>query len=53
MRVEWIRDYRDRNSGEFGFSTGIYHNIGEAVDFRYFDFQIRGIGRLGFYWARR
>ena len=38
------RDYRNRNTGEHGFSTGIYRSVEDGT--AYFAVQIRGIGQL-------
>ncbi len=46
MKAYFTKDYSK------GFSTGIYQNFTECVDFRYLCFQIRGIGQLAFYWNR-
>ncbi len=51
MRLEFTRDYRNRNTGLYGFSTGVFQNIGERVSFRYVDFQVWGIGRLSINWT--
>lgn len=44
MKVYFTRDYMK------AYSTGIYQNFGEAVKFRYVDFQIRGIGQISLTW---
>lgn len=51
VRISFQRDYRDRTSRQFGYSTGVYQNFGERVSFRYVHFQVRGIGSLQFDWT--
>lgn len=50
MKMLFHRDYRNAQSGEFGFDSGIFQNMREAVTFRYLCFQVRGIGSLQFSW---
>ncbi len=53
IRIHFTRDYRN-HAGLFGFSTpASYANFGEHVDFRYLDFQVRGIGQLSVTWSNR
>jgi hypothetical protein len=49
MKVMFTRDYRDRFSGLFGMSTGLYWSFFEPI--RYITAQIRGLGRIEIFHA--
>ena len=50
MRIYLTKDYRNRQSGKFGMSTGLYYSFCEP-DGGYISLQVRRLGSIALYWC--